>query len=107
MDLAELKQRLGINEADTSMDTKLQFALEDAIDFVTRSCNQTFDVIPNTAKRVIVKFVQYELLDNTGVTNESIGGMSQAFESSKDRNDTLLRELSSAGLRRIRFIPLQ
>lgn len=106
MELVELKQRLGLNEDDTSVDSRLQFALEDAIDFVNRNCNQTFIEMPSAAKRVIAKFVQFELQGNNGIKSESMDGMSQTFESSEERNRALITELSRAGLRKIRFIPL-
>lgn len=107
MDLDELKLRLGIPLDDASQDSKLTFMLEDAVDFVKRSCNNSFDEgLPPVAKRVIAKYVQFDLSKNDGIKSESIDGLSQTFESAEERNASLIAELSQAGLRRIRFIPL-
>lgn len=108
MTLEELKVRLDIPIEDTSHDAKLILLLEDAIDFVVRTCNQTFFVnevvtLPPIAQNVVAAFVRSELSGNDGVTSESIGGMSQSFESSEVRNTALTSKLRKAGLIRVRF----
>lgn len=110
MTLEELKVRLDIPLEDTSRDAKLILLLVDAIDFVVRTCNQTFlvnDVVtfPPIAQNVVAAFIRSELSGNEGVTSESIGGMSQSFESSDDRNAALTSKLRKAGLIRVRFTP--
>lgn len=110
MDLTELKQRLQIPTNDTTNDTYLQIQLTDAIDWVKRVCNQDFMVnnvltLPNTAKSVVAQYVAFEVQGNSGVKSESIGGMSQSFDSVAERNQSLISKLSAAGLRKIRFVP--
>lgn len=110
MTLEELKVRLDIPIEDTSRDAKLKLLLVDAIDFVVRTCNQTFLVndivtLPPTAQNVVAAFVRSEFSGNDGVTSESIGGMSQSFESSDVRNSSLTSKLRKAGLIRVRFTP--
>lgn len=110
MTLEELKVRLDISIEDTSRDAKLQLLLADAIDFVVRTCNQSFLVnevvtLPPTAQNVVAAFVRSELSGNDGITSESIGGMSQSFESSDVRNSSLTSKLRKAGLIRVRFTP--
>lgn len=108
MTLEELKVRLEIPIEDTSRDARLLLLLVDAIDFVVRTCNQTFlknDVVnlPPIARNVVAAFVKSELNGNDGVTAESIGGMSQSFESSEVRNSYLTSKLRKAGLIHVRF----
>ncbi|MEK5148771.1 phage head-tail connector protein [Psychrobacillus sp. FSL K6-4615] len=109
MNINELKELLQIH--DDSRDPFLTLKLAEAIDFVQGSCNQNFikeDVLtlPATAKGVIATYVQYELNGNTGVKSESMAGMSQSFESSEERDNALIKRLSVAGLRKIKFIPI-
>lgn len=110
MTLEELKIRLDIPVEDTSQDEKLILLLVDAIDFVVRTCNQSFlsnevVALPPTAQNVVAAFVRNEISGNDGVTSESIGGMSQSFESSDARNIALTSKLRKAGLIRVRFTP--
>jgi len=110
MILEELKIRLQIPTEDTSNDAYLTLILEDAISFVQTACNNDFMVngvliLPTAAKNVVAQYVAFELQGNTGIKSESIGGMSQTFDSANERNNVLISKLSAAGLRRIRFRP--
>jgi hypothetical protein len=111
MTLDELKRRLQIPDEDTSKDEYLQIVLEEAIGWVQNVCGQDFIVdgelrLPAVAKSVIAQYVSFELQNNAGVKSESIGGMSQTFDSVDERNQALISKLSSAGLRKLRFKPL-
>ncbi|EWG12741.1 phage head-tail connector protein [Cytobacillus firmus] len=106
MNLDELKARLRIS--DTTQDEFLKVALDDAIDFVQRTCNRDFLIdgelkLPPAAKSIAALYVSYEMVANPGIKSESIAGMSQTFESGEERDSALLAQLTSAGLRRIRF----
>ena len=110
MDLQELKTRLQMDQTDTTNDTYLQLQLNDAIDWVQHVCNQSFMVngvltLNNVAKSVVAQYVSFEIQGNAGIKSESIGGMSQTFDSFTERNQSLIRKLSSAGLRKVRFRP--
>ncbi|GGA31119.1 phage head-tail connector protein [Psychrobacillus lasiicapitis] len=107
MKLNELKVLLQMTD-DYSKDPFLTLKLEEAIEFVQSNCNQSFLLdgvltLPAVAKGVVASYVQYELNGNTGVKSESIGGMSQTFESSEERDNALIKRLSMAGLRKLRF----
>ncbi|MFC5541558.1 phage head-tail connector protein [Ureibacillus suwonensis] len=111
MTLDELKRRLQIPDEDTSKDEYLQDVLEEAIEWVQCVCNQDFLVdgelkLPSVAKSVIAQYVNFEMQNNAGIKSESIGGMSQTFDSVEERNQALISKLSSAGLRKLRFKPL-
>lgn len=110
MKLQELKTRLQMEQTDEANDTYLQTQLDDAIEWVQRVCNQPFIVdgvltLPNVVKSVVTQYVAFELQGNAGIKSESIGGMSQSFDSVSERNQSLMHKLSSAGLRRVRFRP--
>lgn len=104
MRLNELKLRLRIPPEETANDELLLIFLDDAIDFVQRTCNQTFDPMPPTAKKVITQYTAFELNGNGYVLSESIAGMSQSFESSEQRDKSLTAILRKAGLIKLRFI---
>lgn len=111
MKLTELKTLIQMKESETTNDTYLQLKLEEAIEWVQGVCNQSFTVngvleLPAVAKGVVAQYVAFELQGNTGIKSESIAGMSQAFDSAEERNNTLIKKLGSAGLRRLRFRPL-
>lgn len=103
MRLNELKIRLRIPAEDTSNDDLLLVLLDDAIDFVQRTCNQEFELIPPTAKKVITQHVAYELNGNGYIISETIAGMSQKFETSEQRDKSLSNILRKAGLIKLRF----
>lgn len=108
MELIELKQRLQLPTDDVSNDTYLQLQLDDAIEWVQMVCNQSFVydgvlALPNVAKSVVAQYVAFELQGNTGIKSESIGGMTQTFDSATERNQSLISKLSAAGLRKVRF----
>ncbi len=107
MDLEELKVRLDISTDDDSQDAKLSLFLEDAIDFVNRVCGQDFKALPPTAKSVVEKYIREEIAGNNGVVSESIGGMSQSFETKEQRDKALIDTLRKARLIRMRFTPLE
>ncbi|MGE8037889.1 hypothetical protein [Lysinibacillus sp. NPDC093692] len=97
-----------MTESDTSNDAYLQLKLEEGIEWVQGVCNQSFIVngalkLPSVAKGVVAQYVAFELQGNTGIKSESIAGMSQAFDSAEERNNTLIKKLGSAGLRKLRF----
>ncbi|MEQ6856076.1 phage head-tail connector protein [Lysinibacillus capsici] len=104
MRLDELKLRLHIPAEDTSKDELLLILLDDAIDFIQRTCNQTFDILPPTAKKVVTQYVSCDLSGNGHVLSESIAGMSQTFESSEQRDKALTNILRKAGLIKLRFV---
>ena len=109
LNIDELKALLQIH--DVSKDPFLILKLDEAIDFVCRVCNQDFKkddtlTLPAVAKGVVATYVQYELSGNTGVKSESIGGMSQTFESSEERDNALIKRLGVAGLRKLKFRPI-
>lgn len=106
MDLKELKLRLGIPIDDTSQNERLSLFLEDAIDFVQSVCGRDFKSLPPAAKGVIEKYVRDEMAGNSGVVSESIGGMSQTFETKEQRDKALIDILRKARLIRVRFTPL-
>lgn len=110
MELQELKTRLQMEQTETANDAYLQLQLDDAIEWVQRVCNQSFIVgdtltLPNTAKSVVAQCVAFELQGNAGIKSESIGGMSQTFDSVAERNQSFISKLSAAGLRKVRFVP--
>lgn len=106
MDLTELKIRLRIPEQEIENDVLLLILLDDSIDFIQRTCNQVFDILPPTAKKVAAQYVAYDLNGNGHVLSESIAGMSQTFESSEQRNKLLTDILRKSGLIRLRFASL-
>lgn len=111
MTLDELKRRLQIPAEDASKDEYLQIVLEEAIGWVQNVCGQDFIVdgelrLPAVAKGVIAQYVNFEMQNNAGIKSESIGGMSQTFDSVDERNQALISKLSSVGLRKLRFKPL-
>lgn len=103
MSLYELKARLEIPQEHTEDDEELLMLLHDSLDYVERTCNQTFDPLPPTVKRVMVEHVKNAFDNRLYVLNESIGGMSQSFESSNDIEDHLYNTLRRAGLLRLHF----
>lgn len=110
MTLDELKVRLDLTGKDNEQDVKLKLLLDDAIDFVKRACNQNFSdetgalKLPGPAKMAVTMLVDGELNHSNGVTSESIGGMSQSFETSSDRHKKVIDTLRSAGLIRFGFV---
>jgi len=99
-----------MNQSDESTDAYLKLKLNEAIEWVQGVCNQSFIVnevikLPSIAKGIVAQYVLFELQGNTGIKSESIAGMSQAFDSAEERNDALIKKLSSAGLRKLRFRP--
>ena len=106
MDLTELKIRLRIPEQEIENDELILILLEDAIDFIQRKCNQVFDILPPTAKKVAAQYVASELNGNGHILSESIAGMSQTFETSEQRNKSLTDILRKSGLIRLRFASL-
>lgn len=111
MNLNDLKVLLKMPSTESENDAYLQLMLEEAIEWVQGVCNQSFKVkgvleLPAVAKGVVAQYVAFELQGNTGIKSESIAGMSQAFDSAEERNNTLIKKLGSAGLRRLRFRPL-
>lgn len=91
MELNDLKGRLEISSDDTSRDTFLQYALEDAIEFLQAECKQTFvDEIgvmrlPGGVKRAVVKLVKLAQ-QKPNIQSRSIsGGMSESYFSSSDK----------------------
>lgn len=110
MELTELKILLQLPENDTSNDAYLEMKLGEAIDWVVRVCGQSFLVndkmmLPRVAKGVVAQYVAFELQGNHGIKSESIGGMSQTFDSANERDSALISKLSQARLRKMRFIP--
>lgn len=110
MELTELKILIQMNQSDESTDAYLKLKLNEAIEWVQGVCNQSFIVnevikLPSIAKGIVAQYVLFELQGNTGIKSESIAGMSQAFDSAEERNDALIKKLSSAGLRKLRFKP--
>lgn len=108
MTLDELKKRLEIPPEDTSRDGYLEGILEEAIEWVQGACNQTFVIndvltLPAVAKGIVAQYVGYELQGSAGIKSESIGGMSQTFDSVEERDQALISKLSKARLRKIRF----
>lgn len=106
MTLDELKARLGMHAEESPRDAQLQYFLDDAIAFVEAECNTPLARLPTTVNAVIMRYVQYELLGTAGVLSETIGGMTQSFESAEARNKALSSELAKLGLRQIRFTSL-
>ncbi len=106
MRLNELKIRLQIPAEDTSNDDLLLVLLDDAIDFVQRACNQVFDPMPPTAKKVVAQYVSNELAGNRHIRAEWIADMKQEFESSEERDKALTNILRKSGLIKLRFAPL-
>mgnify|MGYP003368143001 CR=1 FL=1 len=106
MRLNELKIRLQIPAEDTSNDDLLLVLLDDAIDFVQRACNQIFDPMPPTAKKVVAQYVSNELAGNRHIRSEWIADMKQEFESSEERDKALTNILRKSGLIKLRFAPL-
>ena len=104
MKLNELKIRLRIPEQEVDNDELLLILLDDALDFIQRTCNQTFDSLPPTLKKVATQYVAFELNGNGYILSESIAGMSQSFESSEQRDKSLIAILRKAGLIKLRFI---
>lgn len=102
--IEEWKNRLRVKREDTSKDELIQYYLEDALDFAERTCNQRFDPIPPTVKKVMTLYMAQELYGSNFTLSESIGGMSQTFESSEQRDKHLISILRKAGLLRLRFI---
>lgn len=104
MQLEELKARI-----ETGLtNEKLQVYLDDAIDFVCGYLNVTFgedNEMPNRVKRVIAKYVESDISFDgvSGVVSETIGGMTQTFESKKERDKALRAELKATGLRKLRW----
>lgn len=95
MTLAELKALLGIPDEDTSQDAMLQLYLEAALEQAVTYCNR-FDwsqdplVLPASITLGIVRFVRIKQdLDgrSVGVQSESIGGMSQSFNTDASQQD--------------------
>ncbi|UED81076.1 phage head-tail connector protein [Lysinibacillus sp. CD3-6] len=110
MELTELKILIQMNQSDESTDAYLKLKLNEAIEWVQGVCNQSFIAngvikLPSIAKGIVAQYVLFELQGNTGIKSESIAGMSQAFDSAEERNDALIKKLSSAGLRKLRFRP--
>ncbi|CAM5191367.1 phage head-tail connector protein [Lysinibacillus sphaericus] len=110
MELTELKILIQMNQSDESNDTYLKLKLDEAIEWVQGACNQSFIVngvleLPAVAKGVVAQYVAFELQGNAGIKSESIAGMSQSFDSADERNNTLVKKLSTAGLRKLRFKP--
>lgn len=110
MTLPELKALLKIDAADTSNDAYLQLKLEEALEWVIGVCNQPFAhngilSLPAVAKGVVAQYVAYDLQGNDGIKSESMAGMSQTFDSVDERNSALIKKLSQAGLRKLRFKP--
>lgn len=99
--LDDLKSRI----TTTLDDDALQIKLDDANDFVCGYLNNWFatEEMPNRVKRIIAKYVESEILfaDNRGVKSETLGGMSQTFESSDERDKALKSELRATGLRKL------
>lgn len=102
MTLDDLKARITVG---TVNDATLQVKLDDAIDFVCGYLNNWFisEDMPNRVKSIVAKYVDSNILfaENTGVKSESIGGMSQTFETSEERDKALKKELRDTGLRRV------
>ncbi|RUL56468.1 phage head-tail connector protein [Lysinibacillus antri] len=106
MNLNELKTLLP--NTNNLSDAYLQLKLDEAVDFVKRVCNQDFTVdgvltLPASVKGIVAQYVDFELQGNAGIKSESIGGMSQTFDSVEERNNALIKKLSSLGLRKLRF----
>lgn len=101
MKLDELKIRLKIPLDDTSQDEYLEILLEDAIDYVKRYCNQSFDEeLPPTVKQAIAKLVKaYQ--ENSNIASMSMDGLSKSFFEGGTMNEVhrLLKPY-----RRVRFI---
>ncbi|MGG0666963.1 phage head-tail connector protein [Lederbergia citrisecunda] len=104
MRLNELKIRLRIPADDTANDDLLLVLLDDAIDFIQRTCNHEFgDLMPPTAKKVASQYVENELSMSRHIKAEWIADMKQEFESAKDRDKSLTDALRKAGLVRLRW----
>ncbi|PIC73337.1 hypothetical protein [Sporosarcina sp. P17b] len=103
MRLNELKIRLRIPADDTVNDDYLLVVLEDALDFIQRTCNQQFDPLPPTAKKVASQYVENELAGGRHIKAEWIADMKQEFESTNDRDKALTDMLRKAGLVRLRW----
>lgn len=82
MDLQELKIRLKIN--DESQDEFLQVALDDAIDYAQRWCNNQFLdengtlSLPPSVKKGVALIVK-SMTENSNVASQSLGDMSKSF----------------------------
>ncbi|KOP82003.1 hypothetical protein AMS60_05600 [Bacillus sp. FJAT-21945] len=99
MELDELKVRLKLS--DTSQDEFLTVALEDAIDYVKKYCNNPFtDGIPPAVKKGITLMVK-SMNENSNVSSQSLGDMSKSFFEGATMNEAH-RYLKP--YRRVRFI---
>lgn len=107
MELEQLKRRLKVPAEDETQDELLTELLADAVSFVETQCGKPIAELPAAVNKIIAKHVQFELRDNAGIASESIGGMSQSFESSEDITQSLLAELTALGLRRLVFKPFR
>ncbi|MFJ7841589.1 phage head-tail connector protein [Lysinibacillus sphaericus] len=110
MNLNDLKVLLKMPLTESEEDAYLRLKLDEAIGWVQGTCNQSFIVngvleLPAVAKGVVAQYVAFELQGNTGIKSESMAGMSQSFDSADERNNTLIKKLSTAGLRKLRFKP--
>jgi len=104
MNLDDLKARI----ITTLDDAVLQVKLDDTIDFVCGYLNQTFDEdnpMPLRVMRIIAKYVDSDIIQsrNGGVSSETIGGMSQTFESRDAWEGSLKADLKATGLRKLRW----
>lgn len=102
MTLDDLKNRI----TTTLEDATLQVRLDDATDFVCGYLNQEFtedNPMPNRVKKIVAKYVESESMFTDGVKSESIGGMSQVFESREERDKALKSQLRATGLKKLRW----
>lgn len=107
MDLQELKIRLGISIEDTSMDKYLQYKLSDAVSFIETVTKSSVKSLGDKVNQIIEDYVRYEVSGSRGIASESIGGMSQTFESSTEMEKALLDKMRRLGLLKIRVIPFK
>lgn len=102
MSLDDLKNRI----TTILEDDVLQVRLDDAIDFVCGYLNQEFtedNPMPNRVKKIVAKYVESESMFTDGVKSESIGGMSQVFESREERDKAFKSQLRATGLKKLRW----
>lgn len=103
MELNNLKVRLQMPLDDETKDALLTELLSDAVSFVESVTQKPLQDLPQAVNGIIVKYIRYELQGNTGVLSETIGGMTQTFESSEARDAALSKELQKIAPRKVRF----
>lgn len=103
MELKELKVRLKIPETDTSQDSYLTVALEDAVDYVKTYCNNTLDDgFPGGVKKAIALIVK-SMGEASNVQSQSLGDMEKSFFEGGTMNEAH-RYLEPYRVKKVRFL---